>query len=66
MNHARRIARGRAALEAAVPVTVDIAQTHGVAAIAAHLPAVVPGGAPGGEESDDGVVGGLDDRAVSW
>ena len=65
MNHARRIGVTGAALEAAVPVTVHVAQSDVVTAVVGRLAAVMPRGAPGGEESDHGVVGGFDD-AAAW
>jgi hypothetical protein len=45
---------------------VDVTQPDVVVAIAAELRAGVPGAAPDGEESDDGIVGGLEDRARSF
>ena len=64
MDHARRIGVTGAALEAAVPVTVHVAQSDVVTAVVGRLGAVMPRGPPDREKSDHGVVGGFDDTAA--
>src|SRR3982750_3316375 len=63
VNHAWQIGVRGAALEAAVPVTVDVTQADVVIAVAAELRPGVPGASPHGDEADDGIIGGLEDRA---